>query len=128
MEKYFSSSHMPQEFVTEAFAERCTFDEAGNIGKDKVIERAQIRLESCESVTADFCVCIGQDIQKARFSGIRQADKASVCHEFELDRKVAFLAVITVRRFHWSSIGRTFKIFIAETTGATLQNAHIFSF
>ena len=67
---------MAQEFYAQALSGRRALDESLDIGEDKLVIRAEIRLERCEGIIRHFAFGFGKFVQKTGFSRIRQTDES----------------------------------------------------
>ena len=88
---------MPQEVVTEADAVGRALNDARDIGHDEGyavgdVDDAEVRIKRGKMIVCDLRVRVGCDGQERRFADVREADKAHVGQQLELEDHVVFLA------------------------------------
>ena len=84
---------MAQEVMAKSDAVSRTLDDAGDISHDERhavgdVDHAEVRIERGEVIICNFRVCVGRDGQERRFTDVREADKADIGKQLQLQNDV----------------------------------------
>src|SRR3989442_6133252 len=119
---------MAQERVPEAGAAARPFDEAGDVGNRgstlivAEVHDAEIGLDRSERVISDLRAGGCQRREQGRFAGVRQADKADVGDEPELEAEPMLVAGLALLGVLGGLVGRGLEMGISETTPAAASD------
>src|SRR3989344_5003356 len=122
MRKHFSAFYMTEKFYSETFTFRSAFNKPGNISDNIAVKITEVRVKSCKFIISNFCLRIGDCIEKRRFARIRESYQTDISKKFQFNFKICFLALCAFTRFTWCYIDRAFKMLVAEAAIATAKN------
>ena len=125
MHEQAAAVDVPQEIVAKARAFGRTLDNTGDIGHDERhalihIDDAEIRVQRGEVVVCDLRAGIGRDGQQRGLADIREADKADIRQQLQLQHDLVLLAGQAGLGKARHLTGRRGKMLVAPATAAAL--------